>query len=102
MTTQTLRILLYPKNGMVFGQCLEHDVCVRGVDSDDVRRRLQLLISGYEDQQSDFFKLKAAPAVFFETWTSQVEPPMREIVHFDASPIGKHQVAFDFVEAVAA
>lgn len=100
--TENLRILLYPRNGIMFGQCLEHDVCIRGTDSDDVRRRLMLVIGAYEDEGADFFSLPPAPRAFFDTWQSSVEPPVRQIVHINPLSVAGHTVAIDFVEAVAA
>lgn len=77
MTIDTLRVLIYPSDDIYIGQCLEHDLCVRGDNVQDVRRRINQTVLAYAEDGLSFFDLPKAPKQFFDLWDSGDQPPFR-------------------------
>lgn len=77
------RVLVYPEHGFQIGQCLEHDICVRGRTAEDIRRALRDTIEAYADAGIELDRVPPAPEEFHVAWHEAKEPPVRVVFDGD-------------------
>ncbi len=67
----TMRVIVFQEHGFWYAQGLEHDICVRGKNLDELQRRYKVAVQLESQAEGGVERIAQAPQKFFDMWASK-------------------------------